>query len=149
MARGSRMPERLIEARAALGKDPFIKSLGRATLVDRAARNFSAFDSKIHADARRSAGKIRFRQTRRIVHPCVQRTKSQAPQVTGRRFRKSSAKDPVRDCSRSRKPPEELVQQTTHETLFGHYAEASRDQHRRVVDSLPDLKRATLRSVGQ
>jgi len=50
------MPERLIEARAALGKDPFIKSLGRATFVDRVARDFSAFDSKIHADTRRRFG---------------------------------------------------------------------------------------------
>jgi len=46
--------------------------------------------------------------------------------------------------------PEELVQQTGHsvETLFGYYAEASREQRRRAVDSLPDLKRAVLRVVG-
>lgn len=46
--------------------------------------------------------------------------------------------------------PEELVQQTGHsvETLFGYYAEASREQRRRAVDSLPDLKRAGLRVVG-
>jgi integrase len=46
--------------------------------------------------------------------------------------------------------PEELVQQTGHslETLFAYYAEASRDQRRRAVDSLPDLKRAAFRVVG-
>lgn len=43
--------------------------------------------------------------------------------------------------------PEELVQQTGHsiETLFGYYAEASREQRRRAVEVFPDLKRAGLR----
>ena len=35
------------------------------------------------------------------------------------------------------------------ETLFSYYAEASRDQRRRAVDALPDLKRAALRSVAR
>ena len=46
--------------------------------------------------------------------------------------------------------PEELVQQTGHsiETLLGYYAEASREQRRRAVDALPDLRRAGLRVAG-
>ena len=45
--------------------------------------------------------------------------------------------------------PEELVQQTGHslQTLFEYYAEASREQRRRAVDALPDLRRAALRAV--
>ncbi len=47
--------------------------------------------------------------------------------------------------------PEELVQQTGHSlaTLFGYYAEASREQRRRAVDALPDLRRAGLRAVRE
>ena len=60
MARATRMPERLSELYAALGDDPFIikECLVRATLVDRLARNFYAFDSAIHAEALRRAEQI-------------------------------------------------------------------------------------------
>ena len=57
MAKGTRMPERLLELYAALGNDPFLikECLARATLVDRLAHNFYAFDRTLHADGRRRA----------------------------------------------------------------------------------------------
>src|SRR5262245_42918541 len=57
-ARGTRMPERLGELYRALGNDPFLiqECLARPTLVDRLARNFYAFDERIHATARIEAG---------------------------------------------------------------------------------------------
>ena len=60
MAHGTRMPERLLELYAAMGNDSFLikECLARATLVDRLTRNFYAFDSSIHADARRRAEQI-------------------------------------------------------------------------------------------
>jgi hypothetical protein len=33
-------------------------------------------------------------------------------------------------------------------TLFSYYAEASREQRRRAVDALPELRKAGLRVVG-
>ena len=60
MASGTRMPERLNELYAALGNDAFLikECLARATLVDRLAHNFYAFDTSIHAEAKRRAEAI-------------------------------------------------------------------------------------------
>jgi len=61
MATGSRMPERLRELYAALGNDSLLVrgSLARPALVDRLARNFYAYDSRIHAQEQREAERIR------------------------------------------------------------------------------------------
>jgi N-acetylneuraminic acid mutarotase len=60
MAHGTRMPERLLELYAALGNDSFLikECLARATLVDRLAHNFYAFDPTWHADARSRADEL-------------------------------------------------------------------------------------------
>ena len=60
IARQTRMPERLRELYAALGNDPFLiqECLARATLVDRLARNFYAFDPTQHVETRRRADEI-------------------------------------------------------------------------------------------
>ncbi len=60
MARGTRLPDRLRELFAALNEDPFVikECLARATLVDRLARNFFAFDPGLHAEARQRAEEI-------------------------------------------------------------------------------------------
>jgi hypothetical protein len=61
MAHGTRMPERLRELYAALDNDSFVikECLARATLVDRLAHEDFAFDSTLHAEARRRANEIR------------------------------------------------------------------------------------------
>jgi len=61
MARGTRMPERLRELRAALGDDPFLvqECLVRPILTERLVRNFFAFDERIHAKARSEAEELR------------------------------------------------------------------------------------------
>ncbi len=60
MARGSRMPERLLELYAALGNDVFLikECLARAYLADRLTRNFYAFDPTFHAEARARAEEL-------------------------------------------------------------------------------------------
>ena len=60
MAGATQLPERLTELYAALGNDPFMikECLARATLVDRLTHNFYAFDSSLHADARRQAEEL-------------------------------------------------------------------------------------------
>ena len=74
MARGTRMPERLIELYAALGDDPFLvkECLARATLVDRLARNFFAFDPVLHAKERREAERLRQRLSSGDLKPSAE-----------------------------------------------------------------------------
>jgi N-acetylneuraminic acid mutarotase len=54
MAGGTRLPERLKELFAALDNDAFLvkECVARATLADRLARNFYAYDPRFHAAAR-------------------------------------------------------------------------------------------------
>jgi N-acetylneuraminic acid mutarotase len=61
MAAGTKLPDRLLEVYAALGNDPFLikECVARPTLVDRLSRNFFAFDTTIHDEARLRAEKIR------------------------------------------------------------------------------------------
>ena len=61
MARQSRMPERLRQLYAALGNDSLLvqECLARPALVDRLSRNFFAYDSIIHTEARTRAGLLR------------------------------------------------------------------------------------------
>jgi len=59
--RGTRMPDRLRQLAAALWSDPFLvqECLARPLLVDRLARNFFAFDERLHAGAREEARRLR------------------------------------------------------------------------------------------
>ena len=60
-ARQTRMPERLRLLYAALGGDPFLvrECLARPALVERLARNFFAFDGRLHGEARAQAEELR------------------------------------------------------------------------------------------
>ena len=60
MERDTRMPERLRELYAALGNDTFLveECLARATLADRLARNFLAFDERFQGTVRREATEV-------------------------------------------------------------------------------------------
>jgi N-acetylneuraminic acid mutarotase len=73
MAAGSRMPERLRELYAALGNDPLLvrEALARPALVDRLARNFYAYDSRIHTEEQREAEHIREQLRAGLLDPCL------------------------------------------------------------------------------
>ena len=60
MSAGSRLPERLLELYQALGNDPFLikECLARQILVNRLSRNFFAFDTRTHREARQEAEEI-------------------------------------------------------------------------------------------
>jgi hypothetical protein len=66
MVAHTRMPERLRELHAALGNDPLLiqECLAREILVDRLARQFFAFDERIHAGARQEAEELQRGLTR-------------------------------------------------------------------------------------
>ena len=59
--RASRMPGRLLELHAALGNDPVLiqECLARPALVDRLARNFFAYDERVHGEAKLRAERLR------------------------------------------------------------------------------------------
>jgi len=61
ITRGTRLPERLREIRAALGNDEFLfqECVARATLVDRLARHFFASDQVLHAASWNKATALR------------------------------------------------------------------------------------------
>jgi N-acetylneuraminic acid mutarotase len=61
MARGTRMPERLLELYDALSNDSLLigECLARPVLVDRLARNFFAYDERLHVEARQAAESLR------------------------------------------------------------------------------------------
>jgi hypothetical protein len=60
MSRRSRMPERLLEIRSALGGDSFLfqECYVRAILADRLAHNFFGHDKRIHGDSSRKAQEL-------------------------------------------------------------------------------------------
>jgi len=71
IARGSKIPGRLLELYAALGNDAFLvqESLARRTLVRRLTRNLFAFDERIHGELRRQAEELRGRVERGEIDP--------------------------------------------------------------------------------
>lgn len=60
MARGTRLPGRLLELYSALGDDPFLiqECLARAIVVDRLTRHFCAFDPALQVEARAAADEL-------------------------------------------------------------------------------------------
>jgi N-acetylneuraminic acid mutarotase len=83
MARGTRMPERLLELYGALGNDPFLikECLARAALVDRLSHNFYAFDPTLHADARHRADEIRRRLSSGDLDPTTEHANRTATRI--------------------------------------------------------------------
>src|SRR5881409_4006443 len=69
--KSSRTPGRLQELYAALGRDPFLlqECVARATLVDRLAHNFFAYDQRFHSAARAEAEDLRGRLARGETRP--------------------------------------------------------------------------------
>ncbi|HEV8375142.1 MAG TPA: kelch repeat-containing protein, partial [Candidatus Polarisedimenticolia bacterium] len=71
IARGSRMPDRLLELYAALEHDPLLiqECLARPALVGRLTQNFFTFDHNLHAEARREAEAIHRRLLDGLLDP--------------------------------------------------------------------------------